>query len=725
MKRKIHQSHQSKLTYLLALLVTICLTDNVFSQDDEETESPYFAITCNDTSVVDFPLISTNVEATISGVIANVDMEQVYVNTGDSVLDATYVFPMSTNAAVYSMKMVIGKRVINAVIKRKEEAQAIYDAADSSGYTAALLEQERSNVFKMSIANIQAGDTLMVSMTYTELIEPEKGVYQFVLPSIVGPRYSTDGESWVTKSHNDSLAVSATVLNIDLTINAGMPVTASCSSHDVTFTNEGEKSYCSLETNPGKDFIVNYTLYGNEIETGLLLYEGEDENFFLSIIQPPDPEVDYVSPSREYVFIMDVSGSMSGDPIETSKDLIVDLLNDLNSTDKFNIVFFAGGSSVLSENSLAVTTFTIKKATEMIEEMDAGGGTNLLPAMKTALDMEGTANYARTFVIMTDGYVTVEKEAYDLIRNNLGDANFFSFGIGSSVNREIIEGIAYVGCGESFVVTDTDEADSISDTFKEYIESPALTNIEATFSGINAYDIEPLSIPDVFAERPIIIYGKYDNASAGSITVSGDYNTSTVSSTLDFADYSADSDENIALKYLWARRRIKLMSDYGIASNEDDTLSIEEEITQLGLKYSLITNYTSFVAVDSSSITGDNSTTDDVIGDDESYDYATSANDVISESESFQEIIQIIGSNITTENSLNIMLSGIEDSDYDDLTLSIVSLNGSVLTITDLSGYNSVNGISVDISELAGGVYFLRLQSENTILDSKRFVVVR
>jgi len=552
--------------------------------------------------------LSTNVTATVSGVISSVEIEQVYQNSGEREIDATYIFPMSSNAAVYSMQMILDDRVIDAEIKEKEEAQQIFEDANAAGQTATLLEQQRPNVFQMSLANIQPGEVLQVKMKYTELIEPEKGVYQFVFPTVVGPRFTNGTEEWVFQSINDSLNVANSSLNIDLTINAGMEITADCISHNAPVTYIGETASCSLETYPEKDFIVDYSLEGNRIETGLLTYEGEEENFFLAMIQPPKAEVEYDSPPREYVFIIDVSGSMRGEPIEVSKTMITNLLDDLNEDDRFNILFFAGGNSVYSPNSLPVTTQNINNAIAFIDNVNAGGGTNLLPAMQRALGMQGTEDYSRTFVILTDGLVTVEKEAFELIRQNLNEANFFAFGIGGRVNRYIIDGLAYVAEGESFVVTDFTQAQTTADTFKEYIENPALTNITAQFDNVNVYDVEPLSIPDVFAERPVIIYGKYDNANNGTVTLAGDYADAQVSRTLNFPDNMENGDENIAIKYLWARKRIQLMSDYGIASNENDAVSIEEEITQLGLDYGLVTEYTSFVAVDTAAVTGLNET---------------------------------------------------------------------------------------------------------------------
>lgn len=658
-----------------AVLFLFLFQVNSFTQENNETECPYFNVSSNDTAGVVFSLISTDVDATISGVIANVEIEQLYLNSGDSTIDATYVFPMSSNAAVYGMEMIINERVIKAEIRRRGEAQTIFENADSAGLTASLLEQERPNVFQMSLANINPGDSLRIRMVYTELLVPRDGIYQFVFPNIVGPRFTTNGEPWVYQSMQDSIPLSETALNINLKINAGMPVEAACTSHNASFDYQGATAQTTLSTNPGDDFIVDYTLHTNQIQSGLLLYEGDEENFFLSIIQPARPDVPFESPEREYIFIMDVSGSMSGQPIEISKQLISNLLADLNFQDRFNILFFAGGSTVLSPNSLPVTDANIEMAIDMIENQTASGGTQLLPAMQTALNMGGTDGFSRTFVILTDGYVTVEKEAFDLIRENLNEANFFSFGIGNSVNRYIIDGIAYVGEGESFVVTDLGDAAETADTFKEYIERPVLTNIETTFEGIDVYDIEPLTIPDVFAERPIIVYGKYHAPAEGNITLTGDYADGEISSTFAFSDYTNGAEENIALMYLWARKRIKLMSDYGIASNENDTVSIEEEITQLGLKYSLITEFTAFVAVDSNAVagTGTGEPGDDGGGE------VTDVDELYTLSSSKKEFLKILGSIIDSEGLLRLKLKNLDALEYEGLSIQVTNVSGHVL----------------------------------------------
>ena len=709
-----------KIIFLYALLF-LSTAQIAFGQDTDVTECPYFNVNSTDSTGVVFLLSSTSVDATISGVIANVIVEQTYLNAGDSIVDATYVFPMASKAAIYGMEMDVNDRTIVAEIRRRSEAEEIFENADSSGLTASLLEQERPNVFQMSLANIQPGDSITVRMVYTELLVPTGGVYQFVFPNIVGPRFTTDGEPWVNQVNQDSLNLSATDLNFNLKINSGMPVEAECLSHNAIFESEGNSTQTSVSTNPGDDFIVSYTLDDESIETGLLLYEGPEENFFLSMIQPARPDVPFESPQREYIFIMDVSGSMGGTPIAISQLLINNLLSDLNSDDRFNILFFAGGSSFLAPNSLEVTPENITLAMNMINNMEASGGTQLLPAMEQALGMQGTEGYSRTFVILTDGYVTVEKPAFELIRENMDEANFFSFGIGTSVNRYIIEGIAYVGEGEAFVVTDFAEAEIVADAFKEYIERPVLTNIIPTFEGIEVYDVEPLTVPDVFAERPIIIYGKYNAPAEGTITIQGDYAGGEISSTLNFADYTVNTEENIALQYLWARKRIRLMSDYGIASNETDTISIEEEITQLGLQYSLITEFTSFVAVDSFAVSANSG--GDSGGDDGGPVVDTESLGSYSATE--RNILKVVGTITDAESLLKLQIENLNSFKLEDLSVQITGLNGQVFTYQDLAPTGEADIVTVPLIELPAGIYFVSLFSKSVLLDTEKFIMMK
>ncbi len=576
--------------------------------DDDKTLSPYFMVKSDDPTVDKLPLLATTAAVDIAGVIADVRVVQTYKNDGKKPIEAIYIFPASTRAAVYGMKMTIGKRTIVADIREREQARQDYEAARDRGQSASLLEQQRPNVFQMNVANIMPGDTIKVELSYTELLVPTDGVYEFAYPTVVGPRYSTapaegapDTEKWVENPYTHQ--GEAPLYEFDITVNlaAGLPIQdMTCSSHKTNISFDGlSVATCRLDASErdggNRDFILQYRLAGGKIESGLLFYEGKDENFFLTMIQPPKRVAVDQIPGREYVFIVDVSGSMHGFPLDISKRLLRDLITNLRPTDRFNVLLFASGNTVMAEKSVAATEGNIAKAVQVIDNQHGGGGTELLPAMKRALALPRAKGISRTFVIVTDGYVTVETETFDLIRDNLGDANMFAFGIGSGVNRFLIEGMARVGMGEPFVIPDAPEASGQAEKFRRYIQSPVLTGIDVSFQGLEVYDVEPKNVPDVFAERPIIVFGKYRGRAKGRIAVRGRSGHGEYRKTLDVAKFTTNM-ENSALRYLWARHRIQLLDDYNRVRQDDDRV---KEVTALGLKYNLLTQYTSFVAIDS------------------------------------------------------------------------------------------------------------------------------
>lgn len=579
--------------------------------DNDKTLSPYFFIKSDNPDVDQLPLKETSAEVNIAGVIADVKVTQVYMNIGKNPIEAMYVFPASTRAAVYDMKMTIGDRLMIAKIEEKEEAKKQYEDAKNNGQSASLLEQERPNVFQMNVANIMPGDTIKVEMCYTELLIPESAVYEFVYPTVVGPRYSNKSEAtasqndqWVESPYTKEGTDPTYAFNISARINGGMKIKAiSCPTHLVKVDYENDNSAIvklkKSETDEGnRDFILQYKLADKAIESGVLLYKGEknsDENFFVTMIQPPaSPKIDMVPP-RDYIFIMDVSGSMMGFPIETSKKLLKDLISELRPVDKFNVMLFSSGYTSFADKSLPATDENLKKAIKYIENQSGGGGTEILPALTKALSLEKSEGFSRSFVIATDGYVDVEKEAFDLIKKNLNNSNFYAFGIGSSVNRFLIEGMAHAGLGEPFIVLKESDCDKKAEKFRKYIQSPVLTNISVDYGGFETYDIEPMNVPDVTSERPIIIYGKWKGEAKGIITVKGTSGNDDFSWSFDVSNLQP-SPNNRAIKYLWARQKIKMLDDYNNVGSTDD---LKKEITKLGLTYNLLTNYTSFIAIDS------------------------------------------------------------------------------------------------------------------------------
>jgi Ca-activated chloride channel family protein len=601
------------LTKALAILTAVfscVLGANVFAQpgeSDDRTLSPYFFVKSDDPQVDQLPLKSTSAEVNISGVIADVQVTQVYKNEGENTLEAIYVFPASTRAAVYGMKMTVGERVIEAKISKREDARKEYEQAKQHGKSASLLEQQRPNVFQMNVANILPGDEIKVELKYTELLVPTDRVYEFMYPTVAGPRYSNQpaatappSERWVQNPYLRQGEAPNYTFHIRLSLVAGMPIKdLYCPSHRVSTSFDGPSLVTvkldPTESNGGnRDFIVRYRLDGDKIQSGLLLHQGEKENFFLLMMQPPKRVSQKEIPGREYIFIVDVSGSMYGFPLEISKNLLKNLIGNLRPTDKFNVLLFSGGSSVLAEESLPATEENIQRAIHLIGRQKGGGGTELLPALGRALKLSKPENYSRTIVIATDGYVRVEEEVFDLMRKNLGDANMFAFGIGTAVNRHLIEGMARVGMGEPFVITKLEEAAFQAERFRKMIQSPVLTQVKVDFKGFGAYDVEPSAVPDVFSDRPVLVFGKWRGQPKGKITLNGISGNGSYREDIEVQRVKS-LKSNSALRYLWARHRITLLSDYNkLRSNEKRV----KEVTELGLAYNLLTAYTSFIAVD-------------------------------------------------------------------------------------------------------------------------------
>ena len=604
-----------KLLYLLfALFIFLMHTPMAYAQEKEsnadKTLSPYFLIQGANAEDACFPLKSTDVTVNINGMIADICVVQSYANEGDMPINARYVFPTSTNAAVHGMKMEIGNNVVTAQIKEKEKAKEEYQEAKSEGKSAALLEQQRTNVFTMDVANIMPGDTAKIELHYSELIYPVEGIYEFNFPTVVGPRYvapsgSGDGnnkngeEQWTATPYLPEEEIPAGAYNITVNLSTGVPLAdVSCKSHEITVTPTGDSSAQITLSNPkdyagNRDFILKYQLIGEEIQSGLILTQNEKENFFLLTMQPPERYTPEEIPPREYIFVLDVSGSMIGYPLDTSKALIRDLVQGLNETDRFNLVLFASDYSLLSTDSLAATEANVDKAIQLIDKQEGGGGSALVPALSQALEIPQTEDTARSIVVITDGYISNEQDAFSLVEKYTNTASFFSFGIGSSVNHCLIDGIAKSSLGEAFTVTDSEDAAQCAERFRDYIQSPLLTDIKIAFEDFDVYDVEPAVPSTLFAKKPIVLFGKWRGNPNGTVKLTGKSGNQEYIEEISVEDIEISTD-NEALRYLWARTRLDRVAGYGSMRNDAST---EEEILKLGLEYNLTTPYTSFVAV--------------------------------------------------------------------------------------------------------------------------------
>ncbi len=595
-----------------ALLLVVWSPAFADDADAPRPESPYFRIDSSEPGTDRLPLKATRVDVRIAGVIADVKVTQHYRNEGQRAIDARYVFPGSTQAAVHAMNVRLGERLLTARIREKQQARIEFDAAKKQGKTSALLEQHRPNVFEMNVANILPGDDVAVELRYTELLAPTDAVYGFVFPTVVGPRYNAPqgaaaSEKWIAAPFLKAGEASPAAFDIQVTLDAPVALKEIASpSHDIRVdgidTRHAGVSLAPADTpSNNRDFILNYRLAGSRIESGLMLFRGGDgkdaENFFLAMVEPPKAVPTALINPREYIFVVDISGSMHGYPLDTSKELLRNLIGNLRPSDTFNVMLFSGSNRMLSPTSVPATRANIEQALATIQQMGGSGSTEIVPALKRIAALPKAADVSRSVIVVTDGYVSVEAEVFQLVAKNLNQSNVFAFGIGSSVNRHLIEGIARAGQGEAFIVTKPAQAAAQAERLRKMIDAPVLTRVKARFEGLDVYDVQPAQLPDVLGGRPVVLFGKWRAdagvAAAGKLVIEG---RSAEGAYIDEVTTSgAEANASAALRHLWARRRIATLTDQEALEGGN---AQQAAITDLGLKYGLLTQYTSFIAVD-------------------------------------------------------------------------------------------------------------------------------
>lgn len=575
----------------------------------EKSSAPYFQIigTGDHSPHEQLPLKSADAKVVIDGTIARVVLTQRYANAGRAPIEAIYVFPASTRAAVHGMTLKTGGRVIAARIKESAKAKSEYAAAKAEKKTAALLEEHRPNVFQMSVANLLPGEDIEVEIVWTETIPAVDSTYEFVFPTVVGPRYTggsaaAKGETWTANPHLTGGAKNPARFTLEVSLATTLALAeVTCPSHPVAIDFKA-KDRAAVKIDPksggeaaNRDFILRWKLGNDQVDAGLLLHQGESTNhFMLQIAPPPRVKLNQIPP-RDYVMVLDVSGSMSGFPLDTAKSLLGDLVRGLRPEDTFNVVVFASGSGVLSETPLAATSSNIERAKGFIDSSNSGGGTELEAALRRSLALPGGADRSRSILLITDGYVSADAEVRDLIRREIGSANLFAFGIGSSVNRELLESVARAGGGEPTLVTSGSEVAAAAKQFRELVSNPVLAKVRIEAGGVTLASIEPDPHPDVFAARPLIVTGTWSGEAKGKIIVRGiGGNGSAFEKVIDLAESAAARGvDHPALPVLWARERVRRLGD----REKRDAATIRE-ITSLGLTHSLLTPYTSFLAID-------------------------------------------------------------------------------------------------------------------------------
>lgn len=571
------------------------------------------------------PLKHTDVKAQISGFLSRVTVTQEFENPFKEKIEAVYTFPLPQNAAVDDMTMLVGNRTVRGKILRREEAEAVYEAARNGGQTASLLNQERPNIFTQSVANILPGEQIKITITYVETLKYEEGSYEFVFPMVVGPRYipgnatgaqgngfapDTDGVpdgSKITPAPAPAGMRAGHDISLDVTLDAGLPIDAlNSKTHEVTVERPNDRSariaLKDLATIPNKDFILRYDVAGKKIEDAVLTHSSGTGGFFTLILQPPERvTVEDVTP-KELVFVLDTSGSMSGFPIEKAKETMKLALDNLYPSDTFNLITFSGDEHILFPEPVPATRENLAKAQAFLESRQGSGGTEMMKAIKASMDPSDKQDHIRIVCFMTDGYVGNDMQIIGEVQKH-PNARVFAFGIGNSVNRFLLDGMAKYGRGEVEYLALNDDGSAAARRMHERIRNPLLTDISVDWNGLAVTDVYPKNIPDLFSAKPVILTGRYSGNSKGTIRLKGKM------SGRDFVrdipvDFSNTQSRDV-LATLWARTRVDdLMSqDFSGAQQGKMKDDVKESIIQLGLDYRLMTQFTSFVAVEEMIVT--------------------------------------------------------------------------------------------------------------------------
>jgi len=565
------------------------------------------------------PLEHTEVEGWIAGDVASVCVTQRFGNPYDEPIEAIYVFPLPANAAVDEMEMRVGERIIRGLIKEREEAKQIYEEARAAGKTTSLLEQERPNIFTQSVANIMPGDAVEITIWYVQDLTYDKGSYEFTFPMVVGPRYIPGGAlpgpdtggGWSpdTDQVPDASRITPPVLtpdertghDISLTLHLDAGVQAydlACKSHDtVVDSYGGTPMVVSLEehdTIPNKDFSLSWRVAGERSEVGVLSHHDDRAGYFMLVLQPKAEFAPEEITPKEMIFCLDTSGSMSGLPIEKSKEAVLLCLEEMGPHDTFQVIRFAGDSSTFAPKPVPATRANIERAAEFIESMRGSGGTEMLQGIEASLGEPADPKRLRIVAFLTDGYIGNESEILARIEAKLGTARIFSFGVGSSVNRHLLKKMGQLGRGTAQFVRQDEDPEAAVRSFVDRISRPYLTDVEIDWGGLDVVDIYPPYVPDLFADQPVILHGRYDHAGEGLVRISGQV-AGEPWWTAVRVSLAAEPTEHEVLATLWARAAIDDMMDqmYG---GEDPELV--DAITDLALTYGIVSKYTSFVAVE-------------------------------------------------------------------------------------------------------------------------------
>lgn len=597
---------------------------------------------------VQFPALKTDITADVQGDLATVTVIQTFTNPTSTPLNATYLFPLSKDSAVHAMQMRVGDELVTAKIDRKEAARQTFEQGKREGKTATLLEQHRPNMFQQNLANLMPGLPITVTLKYVQTVPRVDGAYQLEIPLIVGPRYMPAGSSNrdvlasiragapASEPQPDTppaatpaasgewsfgpppkyppvigLTIPSTIdqdrVSIHANLAAGMPITGiSSTTHTVTTSGEGNARTVTLasgRTIDNRDFVLRYGIAAEGIQVGLLAHRDAESGTLSLMIEPPKiPDAADITP-REIVFLLDTSGSMSGMPIDASKTFMKHALQVLRTSDYFRIIRFSNNASEFTAVPVRATPSNLAAGLAYVNSLHADGGTDVMTGLRQTFSMPPQPNARRILVFLSDGYVGNEAEILRMVSANIDQTRTYVFGIGAAVNRYLLAEMAHQGRGFVRFVDPTEGGHDAAMAFANKLKNTVMTDLAIDWGNLQVTDMTPAALPDLFEGDAIRVQARFKRAGKHVVKVNGKINGRSATLPLEIElPATPTGDETAAIPLIWARSHItdamrELMTPANLRTGGRSNADIETRVTELGLKHSLATQWTSFVAV--------------------------------------------------------------------------------------------------------------------------------
>ncbi|HLT38177.1 MAG TPA: TonB family protein [Enhygromyxa sp.] len=554
------------------------------------------------------PLQHSKFDTVVVGTVAETEVTQIFANPFDEPIEAIYMFPLHERAAVDDYWLTIGARSIRGQMQTRDQARETYENAKREGKATGLLEQQRPNIFTQHVANIPPGQTIEVSMHVVQPLEQDHGVYSLVLPTVVGPRYIPK-QAADRKSVIDAGKITAPIipegyttcadLDISVAIESGLrPRALRSQFHAIDISRERDVAFIELDRSAGpvlanRDFVLSWDLGQNQPQAAIVAQAEQDGGYFTLTVQPPELVPDEQAVPRELVFVVDNSGSMGGVPIDTAKAFMRRALAGLRADDTFTVLRFSESASGLSTTLLPAVEHNIEKGLQYVDAMHGMGGTEMTAGIRAALDLPHEPDRVRIVMFLTDGYIGNEEQIFDLIDKSIGDTRLFSLGVGTAPNRYLLDGMAHVGRGAVTYAGEQEAIDSVVDRFYERVETPVLTDLEIDWQGLAVAEVLPGKLPDLFAGQPLTVFGRYTGDPSGRIVVRGRARGEQVEIPVSFD--IARADDLAGVSSIWARNKIDSLLGY---PNRTGTDEARQAVIDVAIQHRIMTEYTSFVAVD-------------------------------------------------------------------------------------------------------------------------------